>query len=414
MINQFEIPPFMLDLSGVRTQYSIPWNVLASIHKIESAFWTNMGPSTAGAVGQMQFLPSTWHAYGVDANRDGRKDVQPARRGVRRGALPEGRRRRGRPRRDLRLQPRRLVRRRGAAGRAPVRAPARRHRRFIHGPHRGRPPVAARATADDLSEREILKRTKLQRAVPARWRHGGDDRVLRDAPRDKHLLPQGAPVVAVNDGEIEDVGRSKGSAATSSSRTRTATASPMPVGEVSKLYPVPKQDKLSPRTSSSSTPRTRSPTSRRAQGHGPARPRGASAKRGRLPVNSEDLRRRLYAYPERPRTSTAPTSPASSTRCSPTASPATRRSRRTSAECSSSTAARWRCARSRRARRSSRGRCWAGSEDLGARPRPLRDRAGGSRITRRSTRSRSSTDGSCSSRRRSTARRAAARSPRRT
>jgi membrane-bound lytic murein transglycosylase B len=49
-------------------------SVLASINGIESAFGTNMGPSTAGAVGWMQFLPSTWDMYGVDANGDGVSD----------------------------------------------------------------------------------------------------------------------------------------------------------------------------------------------------------------------------------------------------------------------------------------------------------------------------------------------------
>ncbi len=48
--------------------------VLASINGIESAFGTNMGPSSAGAVGWMQFLPSTWETWGVDANGDGVRD----------------------------------------------------------------------------------------------------------------------------------------------------------------------------------------------------------------------------------------------------------------------------------------------------------------------------------------------------
>jgi membrane-bound lytic murein transglycosylase B len=49
-------------------------SILASINGIESAFGTNMGPSSAGAVGWMQFLPSTWDMYGVDANGDGVRD----------------------------------------------------------------------------------------------------------------------------------------------------------------------------------------------------------------------------------------------------------------------------------------------------------------------------------------------------
>lgn len=48
--------------------------ILASINGIESAFGTNMGPSSAGAVGWMQFMPSTWDMYGVDANGDGVSD----------------------------------------------------------------------------------------------------------------------------------------------------------------------------------------------------------------------------------------------------------------------------------------------------------------------------------------------------
>ena len=56
-------------------QYGVPWSVLASINSIESAFGRNLGPSSAGARGPMQFIPSTWAAYGVDGNGDGRKDI---------------------------------------------------------------------------------------------------------------------------------------------------------------------------------------------------------------------------------------------------------------------------------------------------------------------------------------------------
>jgi hypothetical protein len=48
--------------------------ILAAINGIESAFGANMGPSSAGAIGWMQFLPSTWATYGVDANGDGEAD----------------------------------------------------------------------------------------------------------------------------------------------------------------------------------------------------------------------------------------------------------------------------------------------------------------------------------------------------
>ena len=42
----------------------VAWNYLASINLIESRFGSIQGDSTAGAQGPMQFLPSTWDAYG--------------------------------------------------------------------------------------------------------------------------------------------------------------------------------------------------------------------------------------------------------------------------------------------------------------------------------------------------------------
>jgi transglycosylase-like protein with SLT domain/peptidase M23-like protein len=75
VIDSFEIPPFLLPIyQACGTEYGIPWEVLASINKIETAFGTNLNVSSAGAMGWMQFLPSSWEMYGLDANGDGRKD----------------------------------------------------------------------------------------------------------------------------------------------------------------------------------------------------------------------------------------------------------------------------------------------------------------------------------------------------
>jgi cell wall-associated NlpC family hydrolase len=54
--------------------YGIPWEVLAAINKVETNFGQNLGPSSAGAVGWMQFMPSTWARWGTDANGDGIAD----------------------------------------------------------------------------------------------------------------------------------------------------------------------------------------------------------------------------------------------------------------------------------------------------------------------------------------------------
>ncbi|HEY1914666.1 MAG TPA: lytic transglycosylase domain-containing protein [Streptosporangiaceae bacterium] len=44
----------------------LSWTVLAAIGQIESADGQNEGPSSAGALGPMQFEPSTWSMWGID------------------------------------------------------------------------------------------------------------------------------------------------------------------------------------------------------------------------------------------------------------------------------------------------------------------------------------------------------------
>ena len=74
-IESFRIPPFLLPIyQAAGTAYGIPWQVLAAINEVETDYGRDLSVSSAGAEGWMQFLPSSWSQYGVDANGDGFTD----------------------------------------------------------------------------------------------------------------------------------------------------------------------------------------------------------------------------------------------------------------------------------------------------------------------------------------------------
>ncbi|MCU1693438.1 MAG: Lytic transglycosylase catalytic [Frankiales bacterium] len=70
-------PRTYLELYQQSARYcrGLSWTVLAAIGQVESGHGRNNGPSSAGALGPMQFLPSTWASYGVDGDRDGDADI---------------------------------------------------------------------------------------------------------------------------------------------------------------------------------------------------------------------------------------------------------------------------------------------------------------------------------------------------
>jgi membrane-bound lytic murein transglycosylase B len=71
----YRVPLFLLPIyKAAAVQYGVPWQILAAINEIETDYGTDLSVSSAGAVGWMQFMPSTWLQYGVDALNAGYAD----------------------------------------------------------------------------------------------------------------------------------------------------------------------------------------------------------------------------------------------------------------------------------------------------------------------------------------------------
>ena len=69
-------------------EFGVPWAYLAAIHLVETRMGRIRGTSTAGAQGPMQFIPSTWEAYGegdINSNRD---SIRAAARYLRHNGAP--------------------------------------------------------------------------------------------------------------------------------------------------------------------------------------------------------------------------------------------------------------------------------------------------------------------------------------
>jgi murein DD-endopeptidase MepM/ murein hydrolase activator NlpD len=305
VIDQFTIPPFLLSIyQSCGTQYGIPWQVLASINRIETAFGTNLNVSSAGALGWMQFMPATWKAYGVDANNDGRKDpynpvdaICAAARYLKAAGYEN----------DVRgaifaynhadwYVDEVLLYAKQYGGLPNVLVSS------LTGLTEGaRFPVAANARyADDISERRALKRSK-----PGKRSAGNAAEVVSSSPTRRGIdifSREGAPVVAVNDGVITDMGKSKKLGRYIVLRDAYGNRfTYAQLGEVSDVYPVPKQHKLTASDFELVTPDDDdAPDQAASAGTNTAKAAKASddaAEAG--PQNTEDSRQRLYAFPER-------------------------------------------------------------------------------------------------------------------
>ena len=247
VIRKFRVPIFLLPIyQAAGIEYGVRWEVLAAINEIETDYGRNLNVSSAGALGWMQFIPSSWQAYGVDANKDGKKDpynpvdaIFAAARYLKAAGYED----------DVRgavfaynhadwYVDSVLLRARLIAG-VPADLVG-----SLTGLTEGRFPVAARARyADDLQEKEQLKRVA-QGENAANIVESDDDRSSIEI-----YTKKGAPVVATNDGQIKKIGQSKalgryvilqdvyGNRYTYTGLGQTAT-----------YYPVPKADATNPNT----------------------------------------------------------------------------------------------------------------------------------------------------------------------
>jgi len=308
-IENFRIPPFLLPIyQAAGIQYGVPWQVLAAINEIETDYGRNLSVSSAGAIGWMQFMPSSWTMYGVDANGDGVKDpYNPV---------------------DAIFAAARYLKAAGADTNLAGAIFAYNHADWyvqsvllrarviggmpadlvgsLTGLTEGRFPVAARATyADGLNTKAATQPVK-----------SGNAAVTVDGNPGRRSINifarSGAPVVAVNDGRIVRIGRSPqlghfvvlqdvyGNRYTYAHLASVASRYPVPKAQsapaTSTELEVPKHDAkpTTPATAgtqasssgASTAPRTAAPA--QADAAASAAPAGGSTKE------------RLFAHPERP------------------------------------------------------------------------------------------------------------------
>jgi Transglycosylase SLT domain len=298
-IDNFRIPPFLLPIyQAAGIQYGVQWQVLAAINEIETDYGRNLSVSSAGAMGWMQFIPSSWRTYGVDANGDGRKDpynpvdaIFAAARYLHAAGASK----------DIRsaifsynhatwyvdsvMLRAKLI---GGLPDALVGA--------ITGLTQGRFPVAARATyADDISDRQALKRA-----------HSGNVANVVGATSSRRSInvysKVGAPVVAVQDGVVKAMGQnSKLGRYLVLQDAYGNTYTYAQLGKLATSYPAPKPQRVTAaqvHTELELPPKDKAPTqpaSAGAQPQAAAKTGAASPSQTTVQVTKE----RLFAHPDR-------------------------------------------------------------------------------------------------------------------
>ncbi|MFL5918870.1 MAG: lytic murein transglycosylase [Gaiellaceae bacterium] len=309
VIRKFQVPIFLLSIyQAAGIQYGVHWQVLAAINEIETDYGRNLNVSTAGAVGWMQFLPSTWRMYGVDANKDGKKDpynpvdaIFAAARYLKAAGYEQSVRRAIFAYNHADWYVDSVLLRATRIKQMPDDLVS-----SLTGLTEGRFPVAARARyADDISEIEAERRFE---------RGENAARVVEDSTTRRGIdifAREGSPVVAVNDGVIKKIDRSQRLGRyvvlqdVYGNRFTYAH-----LGSVSQSYPVPKDEANNSHAQAIA-----------ANDRKPSRPASAgrqldtsdSVKAGKSASDSDasaprptvPLKERLFAHPERPNASAA-------------------------------------------------------------------------------------------------------------
>jgi len=305
-IDKFRIPPFLLSIyQAAGIEYGVRWEVLAAINEIETDYGRNLNVSSAGALGWMQFMPATWKAYGVDANGDKKKDpynpvdaIFAAARYLKAAGADEDLRRAIFAYNHADWYVDSVLMRARLIGGIPANLVG-----SLTGLTQGMFPVYATARyADDLSEREAVKRVARGRnaALP----------VESDATRRgiNIYAKAGSPAVAVQDGRIVKMGRTKrlgrfvklrdvyGNTYTYANLKSVADRHPVPKRKtvtrsaIRRELALPKRDPKPTQPASAGTQRRTAPS-----------PSASRTKVARAPERLPAVRKeRLFAAPKRP------------------------------------------------------------------------------------------------------------------
>ncbi|MEA2430296.1 MAG: hypothetical protein QOI19_769, partial [Thermoleophilaceae bacterium] len=307
VIQRFHVPPFLLSIyQAAGIQYGIRWEVLAAINEIETDYGRNLNVSSAGALGWMQFMPSTWQMYGVDANKDGKRDpYNPV---------------------DAIFAAARYLK--AAGGDKDVRTAifAYNHAGWYVDSVMLRARLIAGYPQDLIGSLTGL--TEGRFPVAARARYAGDQstkakqvgagqnaaNVIGSNPSARGIdiyAAKGAPVVAVNDGVIKAIGRTKQNGlyvVLQDVYGNRYTYSGL--GSLAKLYPVPKAEAQATAASKSNFQpvgvKDRKPTAPASAGiqrpgaPAPRKAKGKQVVRAKKQSPVTLFKQRLFAHPQRP------------------------------------------------------------------------------------------------------------------